>query len=227
MKDIFTLSIVMLFVFFKANAQITVKDDNYIYVEDKVVFSENYLNLENTNSRFYLRSEAQLIQGSVDIANLGTGELSVYQNGNVGAHEYNYWCSPIGSITNNTSNNPFGISLLNDIINSTNSTPVTFIHNSNYNGTASPLNIEPYWIWKFIATDEYSDWIHVEENTTINPGEGFTMKGTSGTSTNNPGDNQNYDQIMEQLVYPFCLINLVWLATHILQRLMQLPIFMI
>ena len=50
------------------------------------------------------------------------------------------------------------------------------------------MNIEPYWVWKFIASDNYADWVHVQGNTNVNPGEGFTMKGTIGS-----GDAQRYD----------------------------------
>ncbi|MEM6517556.1 MAG: hypothetical protein AAF688_15345, partial [Bacteroidota bacterium] len=112
---------------------------------------------------------------------------------NVDAYEYNYWCSPVGSKANSSINNAFGISLLNDITDSFSSIPATFNASSSYNGTASPLNIEPNWIWKFIASNDYSQWIYIGGNTTINPGEGFTMKGTNGTSANNLGGNQNYD----------------------------------
>ena len=126
------------------------------------------------------------VQGGT--GNSGDGELSVYQEGNVGAHEYNYWCSPIGSKTNNTINNPFGITFLNDVTGLITSTPAIITHLPGYNGTSSPLNIEPYWIWKYVASDNYYDWIHVQSATSINPGEGFTMKGTAGS-----GDAQRYD----------------------------------
>lgn len=178
-------------------AQLSVRNNAYIFVNDQVVFVEDEINLAEAASTIYLRSEAQLVQGSgtetvSSAKNTGLGLLSVYQDGNVGAHEYNYWCSPIGSRTGSTVNNPFGITLLHDI-DTTDPDRIavlstTYVHNSNYNGTSSPLNIEPYWIWKFIAQSNYADWVHVEDRTDINPGEGFTMKGTVGS-----GDNQNYD----------------------------------
>ena len=178
-------------------AQLSVRNSAYIFVNDQVVFIENDVNLNEAASTIYLRNEAQLIQGAgtetAAIKNSGIGELSVYQDGNVGVHEYNYWCSPVGSKTSNTTNNPFGISLLNDIVDLTSSTPATSVTDPQFNGTASPLNIEPYWIWKFIANSGYFDWVQVLSATSINPGEGFTMKGVTGTSANNPGDNQNYD----------------------------------
>ena len=173
--------------------QLSIRNSNYLFVSDRVIFSQDYINLNESESQFFLRDEAQLVQGTGVTGNNGIGELSLYQDGNVGAHEYNYWCSPISQRIPSSINNLFGISLLNDINSSILSTPVSYIHANDYNGTATPLNIEPYWIWKFIASDEYSEWVHVQGNTTINPGEGFTMKGTAGTSVNNPGDNQNYD----------------------------------
>ncbi len=175
------------------SAQITIANDNYFFVDNSVVFSEDYLDLRHANSRFFLRQEAQLVQGSVDTPNFGVGELSLYQDGNVGAYEYNYWCSPIGEKVSSVSNNKFGIPLLNDITGVITSIPAAYNFSPDYNGTANPLDIEPNWIWKFIESDEYAEWILVAQTIDINPGEGFTMKGTMGTSSNNPGDNQNYD----------------------------------
>ena len=164
-------------------AQLSVRHDNFVFADDALVFVEDNINLNEDNSRIYLRNEAQVIQGTGTTGNSGTGELSVYQEANVDAYEYNYWCSPVGNKTSNNNNNPFGISLLNDVTGLITSTPVTFNPSGNYNGTSSPLNIEPYWIWKFVAGDEYSEWIHVQSATTINAGEGFTMKGTNGSSS--------------------------------------------
>jgi len=169
-------------------SQLSVRNSAYVFVNDEIVFVEDDINLNEAASSLYLRNEAQIIQGTGTTGNSGLGELSVYQEANVGEHEYNYWCSPIGSKTNNSINNPFGISFLNDVTGLITSTPATFASTSSYNGTSSPLNIEPYWVWKFIASDNYADWVHVQGNTTVNPGEGYTMKGTIGS-----GDAQRYD----------------------------------
>ena len=169
-------------------SQLSVRHDAYVFVNDEIVFVEDDINLNEANSSIYLRNEAQVIQGAGTTGNSGIGELSVYQEANVGEYEYNYWCSPIGSKTSNSVNNPFGITLLNDVTGLITSTPAGTTHSSSYNGTSSPLNIEPYWIWKFIASDAYSEWIHVQSATSLNPGEGFTMKGTAGS-----GYAQQYD----------------------------------
>ena len=80
-----------------------------------------------------------------------------------------------------------------------NSSSITILATSNYDGTASPLAIAPYWIWKLPASAA-NNWAYVGSGSTLNAGEGFTMKGTSGTNSttvlgvqNNPGKNQRYD----------------------------------
>ena len=169
-------------------SQLSVRNSAYIFVIDEIVFVKDDINLNEANSKIYLRDEAQIIQGTGTTGNSGVGELSVYQESNVGEHEYNFWCSPIGSKTNNDINNPFGISFLNDATGLITSTPAIFTSTSSYNGTSSPLNNEPYWVWKFIASANYVGWVHVKGSTNVNPGEGFTMKGTIGS-----GDAQRYD----------------------------------
>ena len=170
------------------HSQLSVRNNNYIFINDEVIFVEDDINLNESNSMLYLRNEAQLLQGSGTTGNSGIGELSVYQDGNVGAYEYNYWCSPIGDTTSSSTNNAFGITLLNEVTGLISSTPATVTHVTNFNSISSPLTIEPYWIWKFITSSQYSAWIHVSDATTINAGEGFTMKGTLGS-----GDAQRYD----------------------------------
>ncbi|WP_158850940.1 T9SS type A sorting domain-containing protein [Algibacter sp. L1A34] len=192
MKFIFSLFVTFISCQF-AIAQLSVRNSAYIFVKDEIVFVEDDINLKEPASTIYLRTDAQVIQGTGTTGNSGEGELSVYQDGNVGAYEYNQWCSPIGSRDDTLVNNPFGIELLNDIDDLTTSIAAGKTHQSNYNGTASPLNIEPYWIWMFKAGAVYADWDPVGDATTIPAGYGFTMKGTAGTSANNPGDNQNYD----------------------------------
>ncbi len=169
-------------------SQLSVRNDAFIFIDDEIVFVEDDINLNEANSSVYLRNEAQVIQGTGITGNSGVGELSVYQEANVDEYEYNYWCSPIGSKTSNSVNNPFGITFLNDATGLITSTPATVAHVTGYNSTSSPLTIEPYWIWKFIASDAYSGWVHVQGATSLNPGEGFTMKGTAGS-----GGAQQYD----------------------------------
>lgn len=175
-------------------AQLYVENSSYVFVNDQVLYVEDDINLNNIESSIFLRTEAQLVQGSGVTRNSGIGFLSLYQEGNVDAYEFNFWCSPIGdNSSSNFNNNPFGITFLNDVVDITTSTPAGTSRLPGFNGTASPLNIEPFWIFKFTAGTTTSSFIQVEANTSINPGEGFTMKGTNGTSLNNPGNAQRYD----------------------------------
>lgn len=171
-------------------AQLYVSPDTYVYASNEVVFVKQDVELNASTSNFYLRNDAQLLQGTTASgANKGVGNLSVYQEGTVNNFQYNYWCSPVGNIATATSiNNPFGINQLKGVTDLTNSYNATILPMSNYNGVSSPLAIAPYWIWKFVTSNTYAQWVHVNSTFTVNPGEGFTMKGTSGS-----GSAQRYD----------------------------------
>jgi Secretion system C-terminal sorting domain len=186
-------------------AQIYIGANTPVYVKNQVLYVTQNINLA-ANSNLYLRNNAQLVQGTTGSStNTGTGIVSVYQEGTSDNFEYNYWCSPVGSPTIAAGNTNFGITLLNRPTSSTAVVPATILPLSNYNGTANPLAIAPYWIYKLTNANNYSQWVQVGSATTIAAGEGFTMKGTSGTDTtdpestgvvNNPGSSgvaQRYD----------------------------------
>jgi hypothetical protein len=183
------------------NAQMYVSPNSYVFANNEVVFIKQQLELNAANSNFYLRKDAQLVQGSTSAgANKGLGSLSVFQEGSTNNFQFNYWCSPVGGGDATAGNAAFGITQLKDIVNLTNSNNSTPLAMNNYNGTASPFAIAPYWIFKLTASSGYSDWVSVGTTSTINAGEGFTMKGTSGTNLttvngieNNSGSKQRYD----------------------------------
>ena len=173
-------------------AQLSVQNDAYVFVNDQVLFVTDDVNIDDANSKIYLRNEAQLLQGSGTTGNSGVGELSVYQNGTVNQWAYNYWCSPVGGIlTNAFGNNDFRIDQLDDPLLSTLSTTDSnnSLFTTAYEGTADPLLISSRWLWMFVSSDEYSEWIPAaiggNANVDINPGLGFTMKGTGTATTGN------------------------------------------
>ncbi|TDE29792.1 T9SS type A sorting domain-containing protein [Flavobacterium ranwuense] len=184
-----------------ANAQMYISPNSYVFANNEVVFIKQQLELNAANSNFYLRKDAQLVQGSTSAgANKGLGSLSVFQEGTTNNFQFDYWCSPVGGSNATAGNTAFGITQLKDIVNLTNSNNSTPLAMNNYNGTASPFAIAPYWIFKLTATSSYSDWIQVGATSGVNAGEGFTMKGSSGTNLttvngvqNNPGGKQRYD----------------------------------
>ena len=171
-----------------------------MYVKNEILFVNQGINL-GADSNLYLRNNGQLIQGTTGPSlNTGSGTLSVYQEGTSDNFEYNYWCSPVGNTAVTNGNGNFGISMLYRPTTSTSSDAATSV--TGYDGTANPLSISAAWIYKLLNANNYSQWIFVGSANTIAAGEGFSMKGTSGTDSadpegtgvvNNPGSAQRYD----------------------------------
>ena len=183
-----------------AFAQLYVSPDSFVYSNDQYVFVKQDVNLAG-NGNLYLRNGSQLLQGvSGPSTNSGAGKLSVFQEGTVDNFEYNYWCSPVGNASVASGNESFGITMLNQPTGLISSNAAQILPMSNTNGVSDPLKISQRWIYKFITSDNYSQWIAVNSASTLAAGEGFTMKGTGGLDltevqgvANNPGSNQRYD----------------------------------
>jgi hypothetical protein len=180
-----------------------VKDNSFIFNKGTVVYAKGNLELNGANSNFYLRNGAQFLQGTTSIStNQGIGKLSVFQEGTVNNFAYNYWCSPVGNASAVSGNEDFGITMFTIPTTNTLSTAAT-ISSATYNGSSSAgaLTIASYWIFKFLSQSTYSGWVQSGAATNIAAGQGFTMKGTSGsdltnvgeTTVNNPGSAQRYD----------------------------------
>ncbi|WP_162127292.1 T9SS type A sorting domain-containing protein [Flavobacterium phycosphaerae] len=185
------------------HAQLFVSNNSFVYNKGNVVYSTGNIELNGANSYFYLRNEGQFLQGTSGVsANKGTGKLSVFQEGTVNNYAYNYWCSPVGNASTASGNEDFGITMLHLPTSNSTSIPAT-IANTTYDGFSSTgtLSIASYWIWKFLSSTTYAQWIQSASNTDISAGQGFTMKGTIGsdatdvgeTAVNNPGSAQRYD----------------------------------
>jgi hypothetical protein len=201
-KVIKSLVFITLLNSFGVFSQVYVSPNSYVYVKDQLVFVKQGINLQN-NGNIYLRKEGQLLQGTTaSSSNLGLGKLSVFQEGTSDNFDYNYWCSPIGNASAASGNENFGITMLNQPTTLTASTAATILPYSSLNGTANPLSISSHWIWKYLSGTAYSEWIYAGNTSIVGAGEGFTMKGTSGTDAttidgvqNNSGGtgNQRYD----------------------------------
>ena len=196
-------------------AQMYVSPTSYVYVNDQVLFVKQDVNLNAASSNIYLRKDGQLIQGTTASGNnKGQGALSVYQEGSVNNFLYNYWCSPVGiPVSGSTVNDTFGVAQLgvpNTALSPTSFASASMLASTVYDGVSGSgtLSIAPYWIWKYIQRSAYdlggaNGWIHVLSAPTINPGEGFTMKGSTGsdaiipfagaTANNTAGVSQRYD----------------------------------
>ena len=176
-------------------------NNNFVYVADKYLYVKQDVNIQAAGN-LYLRNQSQLLQAKTGTsANAGGGTLSVFQEGSVNNFAYNYWCSPVGNSITASGNEPFGITMLYQPTSATGSTAAGILPMNSYNGTSNPLSIAQGWIFKFLSSSLYSQWFGVYNATTINAGEGFTMKGTSGSdatfsdagAVNNPGSKQRYD----------------------------------
>ncbi|MGM8362424.1 T9SS type A sorting domain-containing protein [Flavobacterium sp. ARAG 55.4] len=182
-------------------SQIYFSPNANMYVKNEVLFVNQNVNLD-TGSNLYLRSNGQLVQGTnATSANSGEGVVSVYQEGTADNFDYNYWCSPVGTASSVSGNGNFGISMLQQPQTAVNSNPATIL-NSDLDGISNPLSISARWIYKLVNASGYSQWTLVGSLSSLAPGEGFTMKGTSGTDAtdpegtgivNNPGSAQRYD----------------------------------
>ena len=165
-------------------AQLSVQNDAYLFVKNQYVYVTDDVNIDDANSKIYLRDEAQLLQGNGSTGNSGTGELSVYQTGNVNQWSYNYWCSPVGNNSAAFGNEDARVNLIDDAtgipssgdpLGLTSSTDALFI--AGYDGTSSPLGIAKRWLWTYQTSEQYIDWVFAGAAGNIKPGLGFTMKG--------------------------------------------------
>ncbi|MFK7832674.1 MAG: T9SS type A sorting domain-containing protein [Winogradskyella sp.] len=173
-------------------AQLSVQNDAYIFVNDEVLFVTDDVNIDDADSKIYLRQEAQLLQGAGTTGNSGVGELSVYQRGNVNQWSYNYWCSPVGNNSAAFGNEPARVNLIDDATGvATPGDPLGLTASVDAafttlpDGTATPLTISQRWLWTFQTSDQYLEWVFVGGAGNIRPGLGFTMKGMGTGVTGN------------------------------------------
>ncbi|MGW1453546.1 LamG-like jellyroll fold domain-containing protein [Salegentibacter agarivorans] len=151
-----------------------------------------------------LDGESQLIQTDISEANPKQTVISILEESSIGyverdqqgtenSYNYNYWTSPV-STQGSANNSGYTIKgIMKDGTNSKNPQNLSFAYahthaDDNYSGDK---RISSYWLHKFRGTaNSYGEWRWVGENNNLQTGEGFTMKGTSGSApiTNN----QNY-----------------------------------
>jgi len=141
-----------------------------------------------------LIGESQLIQEEGSVLDVDSGGyIERDQQGVANSFNYNYWSIPVAPISGNTATTGTGTPSTNATVTITEAiqdgtdttayTPVTF--NSSYTaadaGATSPITISSYWMYKFYgAQDQYTAWQSISQTSSLNPGEGFTMKGSSG-----------------------------------------------
>ncbi|MEP1489899.1 MAG: LamG-like jellyroll fold domain-containing protein [Algibacter sp.] len=145
---------------------------------DILLENDWYLELNGTID---LQGDAQLIQTeNSDLVTSATGKILRRQEGTGSAYWYNYWASPVGetgvtslsdnnAATNNTNNSSFKLNLLKD------EAGFNWQFTSGYSGNGS---ISTYWLYTFKNAVTYWDWAKLSTSASINPGIGYTQKGT-------------------------------------------------
>jgi hypothetical protein len=142
-----------------------------------------------------LEGESQLVQGDGSILDAdSSGFIEKDQQGTANSYNYNYWCSsvsPIGATGARgtaSSNSEYVIgSFLHDGSVADNGVyPRAIDFKWHYTaadyGNSDPITISTYWLWKYHSTnDDYTAWQKIWPNTPLLPGEGYTMKGSSGS----------------------------------------------
>jgi hypothetical protein len=161
----------------------------------------NYIELDGAID---LIGESQFLQdeGSI-LDNDSGGFIERDQQGTAFSFNYNYWTSSVGEISSGLGtkgsgvpslNNGFTIAnVLSDGSDSSNSKPINF--QTNYwaadGAITSPITVSSYWLFRFNGlNNDYGSWLSINENSNLDPGEGYTMKGSSGFTSLT--DNQNY-----------------------------------
>jgi len=146
-----------------------------------------------------LAGESQLLQDENSILDQDSGGfIERDQQGTANSFNYNYWASSVGSTT------PSGLNQRGTGIPNTNASHKlvdilmdgTIAANPNKNGiinfqpahwaadagVTTPIIISTYWLYTFNGADNnYGAWKSINQNTHIMAGEGYTMKGTSGS----------------------------------------------
>ena len=184
----------------QSKAQLFVSTGSFLYANDQFITVTQDVNLA-TNGNIYLRNESQLLQKTTGSSlNSGLGTLSAFQEGTSNNFGYNYWCSPVGEPSGTPGNSNFGVSLLKRPTGLTTFGGETITTGLNGSTTNSALTISSRWIYTLTTTNQYASWNYIAGATLIEAGQGFTMKGVSGSDNttvlgvqNNPGNNQRYD----------------------------------
>ena len=152
---------------------------------DSKVEVSHYLKLDG---KIDLVGKSQLIQTlNSDLDPTSAGSLERDQQGQKSLFNYNYWSSPVGAINATTNNNVYTVNgVMRD---GTTTTPQNITWTSSlYGSNTSPITLSNYWIFKFQNLSPlYANWQAVGPNGSLNPGQGYTLKGSNAATPN-----QNY-----------------------------------
>ena len=155
----------------------------------------NYLELDGVID---LVGESQLIQTEGSILDAGSGGyIERDQQGTANGFNYNYWSSSVSPISGNLETRGTGTAATNAnytisgvLFDGTNPSAYQNIafnlspFAADSDTPTTPRTISTYWMYKYYGlTNNYNSWVSIDETLSLLPGEGYTMKGTSGTAS--------------------------------------------
>ncbi|MBP6558034.1 MAG: T9SS type A sorting domain-containing protein, partial [Flavobacterium sp.] len=151
---------------------------------DSKIEVSHYLKLDG---KIDLVGKSQLIQTEgTDLDVTSSGSIERDQQGQSNLYNYNYWCSPVSPTSTSSNNNNYSISgVMRDGTHP--SAPVNINWVSGYDGaTTSPISLARYWLNTFDNyVNDYSNWNQIQETTPIRVGQGFTLKGSGASGSQN------------------------------------------
>lgn len=159
-------------------------------INDHGLTVTHYLKLDG---KIDLTGESQLIQNHLsDLDPTSSGSLERDQKGTGDLYNYNYWTSPVSLVDNTTNNSGYNLAAtLKDGTDPSNPRDLNFTTRDVRDGApataTTAATISSRWLYKYsnLTAGTYSNWQAVEKDNMLNPGEGFTMKGTGASIDQN------------------------------------------
>lgn len=141
---------------------------------------------------------AQYYESKLEESSIGFIERD--QQGIMNSYAYNYWSPPVSKIGSGNNQPVTMEEILMDGTTSINPQPIDFGGNTAYyhadvTPTSPGLKVASAWIWKYVnKTNAYAEWEFLgNDDGTISPSEGYTMKGTDVSGSVDLGiEHQNY-----------------------------------
>jgi hypothetical protein len=153
---------------------------------DSKIEVTNYLKLDGKIDLVGMSQLVQTLDSDLDVTSSGSIERD--QQGQANKYNYNYWCSPVSPISTIANNTDYTVAgIMKDGFNAT---PREISWIAGYDGIAgnalTPMSIARYWLYKFDSySNAYANWAKITENSTLRVGQGFTMKGSGASGTQN------------------------------------------
>uniref|UniRef100_UPI0026325100 LamG-like jellyroll fold domain-containing protein n=1 Tax=uncultured Psychroserpens sp. TaxID=255436 RepID=UPI0026325100 len=139
----------------------------------------HYLKLDGDIDLF---GESQLLQDEGSILDVtSAGKLERDQQGTANLYNYNYWSSPVSTLSIASNNNPFNVNgILRDGSNSNSPQTLQWTGAHDANGATTPITLSSYWLFAYenYPFDSYASWRGLSETDNIATGLSFTMKGS-------------------------------------------------